>query len=160
MSQKQATAIGRPLGRPRPEVWETVWECRFGITGQARFRRGEGKDTTPSSQTKPAGRHRSWPVHQPWCVSWKTTSQSIDVQTEPGAFSEFIIVLPRVGTPLTKWRTLLNPLILVVDDEPDVDIVGSNFWRERAADRFKMEFVCSIRAISRFSVLRTLRMCH
>jgi two-component system, NtrC family, sensor kinase len=27
---------------------------------------------------------------------------SIDVETEPGAFSEFIIVLPRVGTSLTK----------------------------------------------------------
>ena len=27
---------------------------------------------------------------------------TIDVESEPGAFTEFIIVLPRVGTPLTK----------------------------------------------------------
>ena len=56
----------------------------------------------PFFTTKPAGEGTGLGLSISHDVIVKQHGGSIDVQTEPGAFSEFIIVLPRVGTPLTK----------------------------------------------------------
>ena len=56
----------------------------------------------PFFTTKPAGEGTGLGLSISHDVIVKQHGGSIDVETEPGAFSEFIIVLPRVGTPLTK----------------------------------------------------------
>ena len=56
----------------------------------------------PFFTTKPAGEGTGLGLSISHDVIVKQHGGSIDVETKPGAFSEFIIVLPRVGTPLTK----------------------------------------------------------
>ena len=56
----------------------------------------------PFFTTKPAGEGTSLGLSISHDVIVKQHCGSIDVQTEPGAFSEFIIVLPRAGVSLTK----------------------------------------------------------
>ena len=56
----------------------------------------------PFFTTKPAGEGTGLGLSISHDVIVKQHGGSIDVETEPGAFSEFIIVLPRVGAPLTK----------------------------------------------------------
>ena len=69
----------------------------------------------PFFTTKPAGEGTGLGLSISHDVIVKQHGGSIDVETEPGAFSEFIIVLPRVGAPLTKsGGSSWNPLILVV----------------------------------------------
>ena len=99
----------------------------------------------PFFTTKPAGEGTGLGLSISHDVIVKQHGGSIEVETEPGAFSEFIIVLPRVGAPLDQiGRTLLNPLILVVDDEPDVEtLFRQQFRHDLRADRFKMEFAQS-----------------
>ena len=56
----------------------------------------------PFFTTKPAGEGTGLGLSISHDIIVKQHGGSIEVETEPGAFSEFIIVLPRVGTPLTK----------------------------------------------------------
>ena len=56
----------------------------------------------PFFTTKPAGEGTGLGLSISHDVIVKQHGGSIEVETEPGAFSEFIIVLPRVGAPLTK----------------------------------------------------------
>ena len=56
----------------------------------------------PFFTTKPAGEGTGLGLSISHDVIVKQHGGSIDVETEPGTFSEFIIVLPRIGTPLTK----------------------------------------------------------
>ena len=56
----------------------------------------------PFFTTKPAGEGTGLGLSISHDVIVKQHGGSIDVETEPGAFSEFIVVLPRVGAPLTK----------------------------------------------------------
>jgi len=56
----------------------------------------------PFFTTKPAGEGTGLGLSISHDVIVKQPGGSIEVETEPGAFSEFIIVLPRVGAPLTK----------------------------------------------------------
>ena len=56
----------------------------------------------PFFTTKPAGEGTGLGLSISHDVIVKQHGGSIKVKTEPGAFSEFIIVLPRVGAPLTK----------------------------------------------------------
>ena len=56
----------------------------------------------PFFTTKPAGEGTGLGLSISHDVIVKQHGGSIDVETKPGAFSEFIIVLPRVGAPLTK----------------------------------------------------------
>ena len=56
----------------------------------------------PFFTTKPAGEGTGLGLSISHDVIVKQHGGSIEVKTEPGAFSEFIIVLPRVGAPLTK----------------------------------------------------------
>ena len=56
----------------------------------------------PFFTTKPAGEGTGLGLSISHDVIVKQHGGSIDVETEPGAFSEFIIVLPRVGATLIK----------------------------------------------------------
>ena len=56
----------------------------------------------PFFTTKPAGEGTGLGLSISHDVIVKQHGGSIDVETEPGAFSEFIIVLPRVGASLTE----------------------------------------------------------
>src|SRR6516162_8297653 len=51
------------------------------------------------------------------------------------------------GIPRLVWRTSMSPLILVVDDEPDVEVLfRQHFRRDLRAGRFTMEFAYSASA--------------
>jgi len=56
----------------------------------------------PFFTTKPAGEGTGLGLSISHDVIVKQHGGSIDVETEPGSFSEFIIVLPRAGAPLAK----------------------------------------------------------
>ena len=56
----------------------------------------------PFFTTKPAGEGTGLGLSISHDVIVKQHGGSIEVETEPGVFSEFIIVLPRVGAPVTK----------------------------------------------------------
>ena len=66
----------------------------------------------------------------------------IDVETEPGQFTEFTIVLPRKqSTNQSDKGSDVNVLVLVVDDEPDVEaLFRQQFRRDLRAQRFVMDF--------------------
>ena len=70
---------------------------------------------------------------------------SIEVDTEPGEFTEFRIVLPRAAASLGKsGGEAVSLLILVVDDEPDVELLfRQQFRRDIRAGRFAMDFAQS-----------------
>ena len=98
----------------------------------------------PFFTTKPAGEGTGLGLSISHDIIVKQHSGSIEVETEPGAFTEFRIVLPRKAVLLQIRGTSVNPLILVVDDEPDVEVLfRQQFRRDLRADRFAMEFAQS-----------------
>ena len=73
----------------------------------------------PFFTTKPAGEGTGLGLSISHDIIVKQHGGSIEVDTQPGEFTEFRIVLPRAGWNRRKIRrTLMNLLILVVDDEP------------------------------------------
>jgi GAF domain-containing protein len=63
----------------------------------------------PFFTTKPAGEGTGLGLSISHDVIVKQHGGSIEVDTEPGAFSDFIIVLPRAGAPLAKSGEPLEP---------------------------------------------------
>lgn len=68
-----------------------------------------GKIFNPFFTTKPAGEGTGLGLSISHDVIVKQHGGSIDVETEPDSFSEFIIVLPRAGAPLGKSESPLEP---------------------------------------------------
>ena len=99
----------------------------------------------PFFTTKPAGEGTGLGLSISHDIIVKQHGGSIEVDTQPGEFTEFRIVLPRAGASLIKsGRTHVNPLVLVVDDEPDVEVLfRQQFRRDLRAGRFTMEFAQS-----------------
>jgi two-component system, NtrC family, sensor kinase len=99
----------------------------------------------PFFTTKPAGEGTGLGLSMSHDIIVKQHGGRIEVDTQPGQFTEFRIVLPRAGASLIKvWRTKVSLLILVVDDEPDVEaLFRQQFRRELRAGRFAMEFAQS-----------------
>ena len=98
----------------------------------------------PFFTTKPAGEGTGLGLSISHDIIVKQHGGSIEVDTQPGEFTEFRIVLPRAGlrrqSPKIR-RTRVNLLILVVDDEPDVEVLfRQQFRRDLRAGRFTMEF--------------------
>ena len=99
----------------------------------------------PFFTTKPAGEGTGLGLSISHDIVVKQHSGSIEVDTQPGEFTEFRIVLPRAAAfPAKIGRTSMSLLILVVDDEPDVELLfRQQFRRDLRAGRFTMEFAQS-----------------
>ena len=99
----------------------------------------------PFFTTKPAGEGTGLGLSISHDIIVKQHGGSIEVDTQPGEFTEFRIVLPRAGASLMKLgERTVNPLVLVVDDEPDVEVLfRQQFRRDLRSDRFTMEFAQS-----------------
>ena len=84
----------------------------------------------PFFTTKPAGEGTGLGLSMSHDIVVKQHGGKIDVDTEPGAFTEFIITLPRTAAAqVNDWRHKLSVYILVVDDEPDVEALFRQQFR-------------------------------
>ena len=99
----------------------------------------------PFFTTKPAGEGTGLGLSLSHDIIVKQHAGTIEVETEPGEFTEFRIVLPRGAASLGKiGRRSVSLLILVVDDEPDVEaLFRQQFRRDLRAGRFTMDFAQS-----------------
>ena len=99
----------------------------------------------PFFTTKPAGEGTGLGLSISHDIIVKQHGGSIEVDTQPGEFTEFRIVLPRAAAFLVEIRrTSMKLLVLVVDDEPDVEVLfRQQFRRDLRAGRFTMEFAQS-----------------
>ena len=99
----------------------------------------------PFFTTKPAGEGTGLGLSISHDIIVKQHGGSIEVDTEPGEFTEFRIVLPRAAAPPTNLEEKEHePAILVVDDEPDVEtLFRQQFRRDLRSGRFTMEFAQS-----------------
>ena len=84
----------------------------------------------PFFTTKPAGEGTGLGLSITHDIIVKQHSGSIEVDTQPGEYTEIRIVLPRAPHSLTEiGRTSMSLLILVVDDEPDVEVLFRQQFR-------------------------------
>ena len=99
----------------------------------------------PFFTTKPAGEGTGLGLSISHDIIVKQHGGSIEVDTEPGEFTEFQdCPAAGGGVPYQVRRTHVNPLVLVVDDEPDVEVLfRQQFRRDLRSDRFTMEFAQS-----------------
>ena len=99
----------------------------------------------PFFTTKPAGEGTGLGLSLSYDIIVKQHAGSIEVDTKPGEFTEFRIVLPRGAATIAKsGERRVNLLILVVDDEPDVELLfRQQFRRDLRAERFTMDFAQS-----------------
>ena len=89
----------------------------------------------PFFTTKPAGEGTGLGLSISHDIIVKQHGGSIEVDTQPGEFTEFRIILPRAAESADhlEWSTRMSLLILVVDDEPDVEILLAE--RDASPDR-------------------------
>ena len=101
----------------------------------------------PFFTTKPAGEGTGLGLSISHDIIVKQHSGSIEVDASRGKFTEFRIILPgpRFSLPeKPKEAPSVSLLILVVDDEPDVEVLfRQQFRRDLRAERFTMEFAQS-----------------
>ncbi len=120
-------------------------EIRIRDNGTGIPREVKEKMFNPFFTTKPAGEGTGLGLSMSHDIVVKQHGGKIDVDTEPGAFTEFIITLPRTAAAqVTGRRHKLSVYILVVDDEPDVEaLFRQQFRRDLRSGRFTMEFAPS-----------------
>src|SRR5262249_44327610 len=98
----------------------------------------------PFFTTKPAGEGTGLGLSMSHDIVVKQHGGTIDVSTEPGSFTEFIIRLPRAMPAQAEAEGKVSTYILVVDDEPDVEhLFRQQFRRDIRSGRFVMEFAAS-----------------
>jgi CheY-like chemotaxis protein len=99
----------------------------------------------PFFKTKPAGEGTGLGLSISHDIIVKQHGGSIEVDTQPGEFTEVPdSSAARWGVPYQFRRAHVNPLVLVVDDEPDVEVLfRQQFRRDLRAGRFTMEFAQS-----------------
>ena len=124
------SASTRDLG---PKVEIAIRDNGTGISDEVK-----AKMFNPFFTTKPAGEGTGLGLSLSHDIVVKQHGGTIEVLTEPDAFTQFTIVLPRGAS----WG--MSGLILVVDDEPDVaDLFRQQFRKELRDSRFVMEFALS-----------------
>ena len=102
---------------------------------------GEGKMFNPFFTTKPAGEGTGLGLSLSHDIIVKQHAGTIDVESEPGSYTEFRIVLPRGPHRSEIGGRRVSLLILVVDDEPDVEVLfRQQFRRDLRDGRFVMDF--------------------
>ena len=94
-------ASTRSLG-DRVEI--RIWDNGTGITPEVKE-----KIFNPFFTTKPAGEGTGLGLSISHDVVVKQHGGSIEVETQPDVFSEFLIVLPRAGRRLQNWESPLEP---------------------------------------------------
>ena len=99
----------------------------------------------PFFTTKPAGEGTGLGLSISHDIIVKQHGGSIEVDTQPGAVHRISDRSAASGcVPYQVRRTHVNPLVLVVDDEPDVEVLfRQQFRRDLRTDRFTMEFAQS-----------------
>ena len=101
------------------------WRCGGDPHPRQRHRHPaevKAKIFKPFFTTKPAGEGTGLGLSISHDIVVKQHGGTIEVETEPGDFTEFRIVLPRGAASLAKTGdNAVSLLILVVDDEPDVE---------------------------------------
>ena len=98
----------------------------------------------PFFTTKPAGEGTGLGLSISHDIIVKQHGGSIEVDTEPGEFTEFASFCRVRRHFFQIRRTSVNLLILVVDDEPDVEVLfRQQFRRDLRSGRFTMEFAQS-----------------
>ena len=107
----------------------------------------------PFFTTKPPGEGTGLGLSLSYDIVVKQHSGSIEVETQPDQFTEFKITLPRKAAPSTAGAGHMSFLVLVVDDEPDVEMLfRQQFRRDLRDNRFKMDFAQSaVSALQRIS---------
>ena len=99
----------------------------------------------PFFTTKPAGEGTGLGLSMSHDIIVKQHGGTIRVDTEPGVFTEFIVMLPRAISAQKPARSAnMSTYIVVVDDEPDVEsMFRQHFRRDLRSGRFVMEFALS-----------------
>ena len=123
----------------------TTVEIRIRDNGTGIPAEVQEKMFNPFFTTKPAGEGTGLGLSMTHDIIVKQHGGRIDVETEPGQFTEFTIVLPRTSNLSDKdRRSDVSVLVLVVDDEPDVEaLFRQQFRRDLRAQRFVMDFAVS-----------------
>ena len=131
------TAATRNLG---DSVEIRIRDNGTGIPAEVR-----DKMFNPFFTTKPAGEGTGLGLSLSYDIIVKQHGGSIEVDTQPGEFTEFKIVLPRSAAfACPTGRTSVRFLILVVDDEPDVELLFRQQFRRDLRDRPLCDGVCAI----------------
>ena len=100
---------------------------------------------SPFFTTKPAGEGTGLGLSISHDIIVKQHGGSIEVDTKPGEFTEFRIVLPRAVASVNKSGGDEHEFAsIAVDDEPDVEVLfRQQFRRDIRSGRFTMEFAQS-----------------
>ena len=130
--------------RPRRDLGDHV-EIRIRDNGTGIPPEVKEKIFNPFFTTKPAGEGTGLGLSMSHDIIVKQHGGTIDVETEPGVFTEFIVTLPRAtGAQKQAAEHKMSTYIVVVDDEPDVEsMFRQQFRRDLRSGRFVMEFALS-----------------
>ena len=114
---------------PRRKTSATSVEIRIRDNGTGIPAEVKEKMFNPFFTTKPAGEGTGLGLSMSHDIIVKQHGGTIDVETEPGEFTEFTIVAAQRAIFQSNREVAMSVLILVVDDEPDVEALFRQQFR-------------------------------